>query len=393
MKMDVVIVGAGAAGLMCAIQAGLRGRKVLVLDHAAKIGEKIRISGGGRCNFTNLYTAPDKFISGNPSFCTSALRRYTPTDFIKLVERHGISYHEKTLGQLFCDGSATQIVQMLLDECAGASVKISQGTPIKNVAKSGDGFIIKTDQAEIKASSLVIATGGLSIPKIGATGFGYDIARQFGIDVVPTRAALVPLTFTDQVRDLTSSLSGVTVDPVLAHAQTGPLFREAMVFTHRGLSGPAILQMSSYWRAGEEITLNLSPTQNIFLWLKQHRKTHGRQNIITILGELLPRRLLQSLLADDALNARLGDVPDELFKNIAVNLEQWRLKPAGDEGYRTAEVTAGGVDTHALSSKTFGAKTVPNLYFIGEVVDVIGHLGGYNFQWAWSSGWCAGQYV
>ncbi len=377
---------------MCAITAGRRGRRVILLDHAHDIGEKIRISGGGRCNFTNIHTKPANFLSDNPRFCISALSGYTPRDFIALIERHGIAWHEKTLGQLFCDGSATQIVTMLLDEVRAASVTLKSGTVITAVAKSADGFTIATDAGEITAQSLVIATGGKSIPKIGATGFGYTIAEQFGLNVVATRPALVPLTFGGQHLNEMQELSGVAVDARVKFGKTS--FDEALLFTHRGLSGPAILQISSYWRDGQPIRIDMAPGRDAFAILKQAKIDSPRQQLNTPLSQIVPKRVAQ-LLADriDLGDRNLADLPDKILRTAATAINDWQVIPAGTEGYRTAEVTAGGVDTTALSSQTMEARDVPGLYFIGEVVDVTGHLGGFNFQWAWSSGTAAGKAV
>ena len=385
-NFDIIIIGAGAAGLMCAIEAGKRGRSVLVLDHAEKLAEKIRISGGGRCNFTNLDVKPENFLSGNPRFCISALSRYTQHDFIAMVEKHGISYHEKTLGQLFCDGSSQQIIDMLMAECADANVTIQSGTTIET-AKSG--FHLKTDQGDYDCSSLVIATGGPSIPKMGATGFGYDLARQFKLKMVPPRAGLVALTFDDYLCGQTKKLAGVSVDVVVKCAKHS--FSEALLFTHRGLSGPAILQISSYWRVGDEITINLLPGTDVFDYLKAARSSHPKKEVGTALAQLLPNRVTQMVVEWAACNGRLAEVADKSLRHLAGLVNTWRLTPDGSEGMRTAEVTVGGVDTRALSSRTMEARSVPGLYFIGEVVDVTGHLGGFNFQWAWASGHACGQ--
>lgn len=393
-SVDVLIIGAGAAGLMCAIEAGKRGRQVTLIDHSDKIAEKIRISGGGRCNFTNIYCAPDRYLSQNPHFCTSALRRYTQHDFIALVERYGIPYHEKTLGQLFCDNSAKDIINMLVQECEYYGVAIHLSTSVTKIEKiSEDEFLIDTTRGEIKAASLVIATGGPPIPKMGATGFGYDVAKQFGLNVHPHRAGLVPLTFDPEVLEYTKELSGLAVDPARATSQSGKTFDEALLFTHRGISGPVILQISSYWQQGEEITINLAPHLDVFSWLKKQRQAQPRIMLQTLLAELLPKRLAQRIADDSGITLRLADLSDKMLSGIAQMIEEWRIKPAGSEGYRTAEVALGGVDTDELSSKTFESRKVKGLYFIGEVVDVTGHLGGFNFQWAWSSGWCAGQYA
>jgi len=386
---DVVVVGAGAAGMMCAAEAGKRGRSVLILDHAAKPGEKIRISGGGRCNFTNLRAAPANYISQNPSFCISALRRYTQADFIALVERYGIAYHEKTLGQLFCDGSSRQIVDLLLTEMKQAGVELRLKTSVTQVERIGDGFHLQLSHGAVRCRSLVVATGGKSIPKMGATGFGYDLARQFGVNVVEPRPALVPLTLEPSMLERLSPLAGVSVDAVVACGKTK--FAEAMLFTHRGLSGPAILQISSYWREGAEIVVSMLPGVNLFEELRAARSRNGRQALQTALAEFLPKRLAQLVAETEKGPANLADCSDKSLRRIEEAVNRWRFKPAGSEGYRTAEVTLGGVDTRELDSRTMEVKSVPGLYMIGEVVDVTGWLGGYNFQWAWSSGWCAGQ--
>lgn len=393
MQTDIVIIGAGAAGLMCAIEAGRRGRKVLVLDHAAKPAEKIRISGGGRCNFTNLHTSPKNFISQNPHFCVSALKRYTQHDFIGMVRDYGIAYHEKTLGQLFCDDSAQDIIKMLLAECDKAGVRLQLETEILKISHHAAGFSLKTNRSDIACAALVVACGGPSIPKMGASSFGYEIANQFGIDVVPPRAGLVPLVFDPIILAHTQELTGVTLDPVVTRSLSGMTFREGMVFTHKGISGPAILQISSYWKPGEPVMINLCPDTPMLPWLKEQRQVQPRSMLKVALQALLPKRLVEWIVADLGLDGRMADLSDKQFKAVSDRIENWTVKPSGSEGYRTAEVTVGGVSTEELSSKTFESKKVPGLYFIGEVVDVTGHLGGHNFQWAWSSGWCAGQYV
>lgn len=391
MGYDVIIIGAGAAGLMCAIEAGKRGRRVLLLDHAEKIGEKIRISGGGRCNFTNIHTRPENYLSANPHFCKSALSQYTPQDFIALVEKHGIAWHEKKLGQLFCDGSAQQIVDMLLKECEQAGVVLKSGASVERVESSDAGYTLSTSGGEISCASLVIATGGLSIPKIGASKFGYDIARQFGLGVVETRPALVPLTFQSDLLERCKELSGVSVEAVVSCGKAS--FAEGFLFTHRGLSGPSILQISSYWKEGEEIVVDLSPGKNVLTFFKERKKDHGKQDIQTVLSNVLPERLARSICVAENMEGRLADLTDARLEVLAGAANNWCVKPSGTEGYRTAEVTLGGVDTADLSSKTMEARNQPGLYFIGEVVDVTGHLGGFNFQWAWSSGYVAGQNV
>lgn len=394
-KTDVLIVGAGAAGLMCAGIAAARGRSVIVAEHTDRIAEKIRISGGGRCNFTNLESAPDKYLSSNPHFCVSALKRFSAQDFIKMVEGRGIPYHEKTLGQLFCDHSATDIIDMLVDLCTSSNANIRTKTTIHELSQNADGtFTARTTIGNITAQSVVIATGGLSVPKIGATPFGYEIAKQFGINIIPPRAGLVPLTFDQDTLSVTKDLSGISIDPVCVSSVSKKTFTESMLFTHRGISGPAILQISSYWNPGEDIFINMSPDTDMFTWLKDQKQHHPKSMITTILSHKLPKRLVQSMISEfDPVPDRLADFPDSLLHQIADRINKWTIRPSGSEGYRTAEVTLGGVDTQHISSKTFEAKDVKGLYFIGEVLDVTGHLGGYNFQWAWSSGWCAGQFV
>ena len=383
MDWDTIIIGAGAAGLMCAAHAGGR---VLVVDHAKAAGEKIRISGGGRCNFTNLYAEPANFLSENPHFCKSALSRFTQWDFIALVDKHGIKWHEKTLGQLFCDGSAKEIVAMLLTEMEAAGAQLRLQTSASDIARIDGGYSLKLNGKQTTCQHLVIATGGKSIPKMGATGFGYDVARQFGIPLTDTRPGLAPLTFSNG--DF-KALSGTAV-PARIQAARGPSFDEALLFTHRGLSGPAILQVSSYWREGEEITIHLLPNINIFEKLRERRQTDGKKNLTTVLSDLLPAKLVEHLAPQLGLQGNLADQSDVRLREIADALTNWCVKPTGSEGYRTAEVTLGGVSTDALSSKTMEAKDAPGLYFIGEVVVVTGWLGGFNFQWAWSSGWAAG---
>lgn len=394
METDVLIIGAGAAGLMCAAAAGARGRRVKIIEHTSKIAEKIRISGGGRCNFTNLHCAPDKYSSQNPHFCTSALKRYAQQDFVRLVESHGIAYHEKTLGQLFCDNSAQDIIRMLVDECEKNGVEIHTAVTIDNVKRSENGtYAAHTSRGNITASSIVVASGGLSIPKIGATPFGYEIAKQFGLPIIPLRAGLVPLTFDPALLGQTKELSGLSVDAVRIKSENGKTFEEAMLFTHRGVSGPAVLQISSYWNPGEDITVNMNPAFSVLPWLKEQRRTQPKSMVQTVLSAIVAKRLAQSIADELSIASRMADLSDKTLQHVAARIEDWRIKPSGSEGYRTAEVTMGGVDTDSISSKTFECKTIPGLYFIGEILDVTGHLGGYNFQWAWSSGWCAGQYV
>jgi predicted Rossmann fold flavoprotein len=388
---DVIILGAGAAGLMCAGVAGGRGRSVLLLEQARAPGEKIRISGGGRCNFTNLHTSPANFLSDNPRFCHSALSGYTPRDFIALVESYGIAWHEKTRGQLFCDGSSRQIIDMLLEECRKARAQLRLGTKISAISRHEVGFVVLTDQGEFRCRSLVVATGGPSIPKMGSSGFGYKIAEQFGLKIVPPRAGLVPLTFDTALLAQFKDLSGVSVDAVVSCGKTR--FDEALLFTHRGLSGPAILQISSYWHEGKDIVIDLAPGVDVLAGLKQLRRDHPRQEMATALAGFVPKRLARAIADTVGGPERIADFPDVLLVKVAAAIKQWRVRPNGTEGYRTAEVTLGGVDTAKLSSKTFEARSVPGLYFIGEVVDVTGHLGGFNFQWAWSSGYAAGCHL
>jgi hypothetical protein len=388
---DVVVIGAGAAGMMCAIEAGRRGRRVLVVDHARAAGEKIRISGGGRCNFTNLHTAPDRFHSANPHFSISALSRYKPADIIALLGRHGVAWHEKTLGQLFCDGSATQVVDLLKAEMRETGVTLRLATSVQRVEKSADGFRVALATGETACESLVVAAGGKSIPKMGATSFGYQLAEQFGVGVTETRPGLVPLTFEPALLQRLRELAGVSLDVRVGCGKRR--FEEAMLFTHRGLSGPAILQISSYWRPGEAIEIDMTPGVDAYAALVRAKAEQPRQAPVTVLAQWLPRRLAQRIADEHCAAGNLADASDARLRQLAAAVNGWRVKPVGSEGYRTAEVTVGGVDTRALDSRTMAAKAVPGLYFIGEVVDVTGWLGGYNFQWAWASGWCAGQAV
>jgi predicted Rossmann fold flavoprotein len=391
-KRDVIIVGAGAAGMMCAAVAGKRGRSVTVVEHAEKPGEKIRISGGGRCNFTNRNVTPAQFLSANPGFCISALSRYTQDDFIALVERHGIAYHEKTLGQLFCDGSARQIIDLLLAEMRQGQAELRLNSKIEQVEKTRHGFSLRLSDGEgLQCGALVVATGGKSIPKMGASDFGYRLAGQFGLGVTQTRPALVPLTFDAILLKRLGALAGIAVQARVRHGRTA--FEEAILFTHRGLSGPAILQISSYWREGEEIRISLLPGQDLLTMLRAAKTQNGGQAPHTFLATLLPRRLAKDITERQNCAGNLADLPDARLRALDSAVNDWRINPAGSEGYRTAEVTLGGVDTRGLNSTTMEAKSVSGLYFIGEAVDVTGWLGGYNFQWAWSSGWCAGQAV
>ncbi|MGN6120317.1 MAG: NAD(P)/FAD-dependent oxidoreductase [Rhodanobacter sp.] len=389
MKTDVLIIGAGAAGLMCAITAGQRGRRVLVVDHANKVGKKILMSGGGRCNFTNLGTTPANYLSANPHFAKSALARCTPWDFIALVEKHRIAWHEKELGQLFCDDSSKQIVRMLLDECAAAGVTVEANCAVQRVRRTPEGFSVHTARGEVHAESLVVASGGLSIPSMGASGFGYELARQFGHAVLPTRAGLVPLTLSGKHQEHYADLAGVALPRVEARVGRQG-FRAGLLFTHRGISGPAILQISSYWQPGDDLRLVLLPDLNVGAWLVDQRTARPLAELKTVLGEVLPKRLAQRLCEQWLGNRPMRQYRDAELGQIGMQLNAWPITASGTEGYRTAEVTLGGVDTDGLSSSTMQSKLVPGLYFIGEVVDVTGWLGGYNFQWAWASGQAAG---
>ena len=390
-KYDVIIIGAGAAGMMSAIEAGKRGRKVLLVDHAKKIGEKIRISGGGRCNFTNINTHPSKFISNNPKFVISALSQYTQNDFINLIKKHNIKFHEKKLGQLFCDQSAQQIVDMLILECQTANVTLMKDTIITEVDKKNDQYFIVAGSNKYFCNSLIVATGGLSVPKIGASKFGYDIAKKFHMNIVEILPALVPLTFNEKTLAICKELSGLSLEAVVFFNKT--FFQEGMLFTHRGLSGPSILQISSYWKLGENIKINLSPKLDIFKLLENEKKSNPKQDINNIITEILPKRLASIICKENNVSGNISELSNKLLKQLSDSINTWIIRPTGSEGYRTAEVTLGGVDTNEVSSKTMMSKKNPGLFFIGEVVDVTGHLGGYNFQWAWSSGYVAGQYA
>jgi predicted Rossmann fold flavoprotein len=387
---DVVILGAGAAGLMCAMTAGNRGRRVLLLDHAGRPGAKILISGGGRCNFTNLETTPERFLSGNPHFCKSALSRYTQRDFIELVKRHRIAYHEKTLGQLFCDGSAREILAMLLAECVAARVDLRLGHDVLEVSRN-DRFCVETSKGSFNAAAVVLATGGLSIPMSGASGFAYAMARRFGLTVSEPRPGLVPLRVTGDTLRLCEPLSGVSADAVVSCGRQS--FRENILFTHRGLSGPAILQISSYWREGDPLAINLVPTIEAESFLKERKRTRPKAELKNVLAEVLPTRLAHAFAGTVAPGTTMANLPDRILTATAAQLQRWQVYPSTSEGWAKAEVTVGGVDTTGLSSQTMEASDVPGLFIIGEAVDVTGWLGGYNFQWAWSSGWCAGQAV
>lgn len=386
---DVVVVGAGAAGLMCAATAGYRGRRVLVIDHAARPGRKILMSGGGRCNFTNLNSTPANFLSGNPHFCISALKRYTPQDFLELVERHGIGHEEKAAGQLFCRDSARDILDMLLTECEWAGAEIRLKTSVERVASNGTTYRLRTSGGEVECASLVIATGGLSIPTMGATGFGYDTARQFGLAIQPTRAGLVPFTLHPELRQQLAPLAGISC-PVDVHCN-GEHFREPMLVTHRGLSGPAMLQISSFWRPGDPLAVDLLPGQRPGDELVEMKTRQPTATLERYLAQTLPRRFAQAFCGLQGWQGALQGYRKADIEAAATTLSAWTLQPAGTEGYRTAEVTLGGVDTSELSSKTMAARDIPGLYFIGEVVDVTGHLGGHNFQWAWASAVAAGN--
>ena len=391
---DVLIVGAGAAGMMAAVEAGRRGRRVVIVDHADAPGEKIRISGGGRCNFTNLGAGVGAMLGENPRFATSALKRFTQRDFIRRVDQAGIAWHEKTLGQLFCDGSAKQIVQMLTGQMREAGVSLRLGVGVSDVVRAGGpdsgGWRVRlTDGAEVKPQSLVLATGGKSIPKMGATGWALETARGLGLRLTETRPGLVPLTFEQGLLERTKALAGLSVDAVVRHGKTA--FREGLLFTHRGLSGPSILQISSYWTEGEAVTASLAPDVDVFAALKAAKQANGKQAVQTALGLITPRRLADWVCESEGVDGRLGDLPDGKLRALDQAVNGWTVKPVGSEGYRTAEVMLGGIATDQLDQQTMQAKTVPGLFCIGEAVDITGWLGGYNFQWAWSSGWAAGQ--
>ncbi|HIQ14693.1 MAG TPA: NAD(P)/FAD-dependent oxidoreductase [Leucothrix sp.] len=391
-KYDVIIIGAGAAGLMCAIEAGKHGRSVLVLDKADKVGKKILISGGGRCNFTNMYTSPDDYLSDNPHFCKSALTRYTPWDFIALLESHHLNWTEKTLGQLFCDQKSTAVVELLITKCESANVNIKLNSNIETISKNNH-FLIKTNLGEYQATSLVIATGGPSIPAMGATDFALNIAKQFSIDTIPFSPALVPFTMLQKELDqYFRNLSGISAFVELC-TESGKCFKESILFTHRGISGPAALQASSYWSEGEKINVNLFPDEDILSWFQLQQNTHPKAELKTILAYKLPKRLALALCNMLFINKPMQQYNQAELESISFQLHNWSLTPAGTEGMRTAEVSLGGISTNELSSKTFETKKIKGLYFIGESIDVTGHLGGFNFQWAWASGWCAGQYA
>ena len=392
MLNDVVILGAGAAGLICAIESAKRNKSVLLIEKSKKIGEKIRISGGGRCNFTNINTNIKKFISNNPKFALSALNQFTPEDFIKLVNSYKIKFHEKKLGQLFCDGSSQQIIDMLLTECQKYNVKITNETVASNITKTNNVYeLIINNETKIKTRSLVVATGGLSIPKIGATDFGYQVAKQFDLKIIPTRPALVPLIFNDQILKLCRELTGVSIESLVSFGKV--FFNEDLLFTHRGLSGPSILQISSYWENNKNILVNVNPNINYSNFLLTKKSSNSQQEIQNILSETIPKRLAIKICELLKLSGKIIEISNSKINELGNFLNSWSLKPIGTEGYKTAEVTCGGVDTNELSSKTMMSNKHQGLFFIGEVVDVTGHLGGYNFQWAWSSGYVAGQYT
>ena len=390
-KYDVIIIGAGAAGLMSAIEAGKRGRKVLLVDHSKKIGEKIRISGGGRCNFTNINTHASKFISKNPKFIISALSQYTQNDFIKLIKKHNIKFHEKKLGQLFCDGSAKQIIDMLLLECQMANVVLKKEIIITDIDKHNDKYVVTFSSDRHICDSLIVATGGLSVPKIGASKFGYEIAKKFNINIIEPLPALVPLTFSEKILSMCKELSGLSLEALISFNKF--YFEEGMLFTHKGLSGPSILQISSYWKLGKNIKINLSPKLDIFKLLVNKKNSNPKQDINIIISEILPKRLAHMICKENNVSGNICELSNKLLKQLSNSINMWVVTPTGSEGYRTAEVTLGGIDTDEISSKTMMSLKNSGLFFIGEVVDVTGHLGGYNFQWAWSSGFVAGQYA
>ena len=385
---DVIVIGGGAAGLMSAIQAGKRGRKVIILERSKKFGEKIRISGGGRCNFTNLYTNKSNFISENPNFVISALSQYSNQDFIGLVKQHNIRFHEKTLGQLFCDESSKLIINMLIEESKKAGVILRNEVNVNDVLKEGELFCVNIGVETLKSKSVVAATGGLSIPKMGATDFGYELAKKFGIKIVDTNPALVPLTFSDSLLSKCKELSGLSLDALISHGKES--FREGMLFTHRGLSGPSILQISSYWKLGDNISIDLAPNLDIYSYLIERKKSTPKQHISNIISELIPKRLSLSICSESGISGVISDYSNKVLEQLSEQINKWVVHPNGSEGYRTAEVTLGGIDTNELSSKTMMANKHPGLFFVGELVDVTGHLGGHNFQWAWSSGFVAG---
>ena len=390
-KYDVIVIGAGAAGMMSAIEAGKRGRKVLLIDHATKIGEKIRISGGGRCNFTNINANPSKYISSNPNYIISALKQYNQHDFINLIRKYNIKYHEKKLGQLFCDDKAQLIIDMLLNECKLANVTLKKETKVVEIDYNKEKYLINDSINKYICESVIIATGGLSIPKIGASSFGYDVAKKFKLNIIETEPALVPLTFNEKILEKCKELTGLSLETIVSFKKT--FFKEGMLFTHRGLSGPSILQISSYWNLGDNININLYPKEDVYNFLIDKRKKNTKQSISSIISSIISKRLAKLICKENNIKGNLSELSNKDLKNLSNAINYWKINPTGTEGYRTAEVTLGGVDTNELSSKTMMSKKNPGLYFIGEVVDVTGHLGGYNFQWAWSSGYVAGQYA
>ena len=390
-KYDVIIIGAGAAGLMSAIEAGKRGRSVLLVDHSKKIGEKIRISGGGRCNFTNVNTHPNKFISKNPKFIISALNQYTQNDFINLIKKHNIKFQEKKLGQLFCDDSAQQIIDMLLLECSKANVTLMKEIIVTDISKQNMQYIVTFNSDKYFCDSLVVATGGLSVPKIGASKFGYEIAKKFNLNIITPLPALVPLTFSEKMLIKCKELSGLSLEALVSFNKI--FFAEGMLFTHRGLSGPSILQISSYWKLGDKIRIDLSPKLNVFEMLVTRKNSDPKQDISMVVSEILPKRLAHIVCKENDITGNICELSNRLLKHLGNSINAWVVTPTGSEGYRTAEVTLGGIDTNEISSKTMMSLKNPGLFFIGEVVDVTGHLGGYNFQWAWSSGFVAGQHA
>ena len=390
-KYDVIVIGAGAAGMMSAIEAGKRGRKVLLIDHATKIGEKIRISGGGRCNFTNINANPSKYISSNPNYIISALKQYNQHDFINLIRKYNIKYHEKKLGQLFCDDKAQLIIDMLLNECKLANVILKKDTKVTEIDYIKEKYLINDSINKYICESVIIATGGLSIPKIGASSFGYDVAKKFKLNIIETEPALVPLTFNEKILEKCKELTGLSLETIVSFKKT--FFKEGMLFTHRGLSGPSILQISSYWNLGDNININLYPKEDVYNFLIDKRKKNTKQSISSIISSIISKRLAKLICKENNVRGNLSELSNKDLKKLSNAINYWKINPTGTEGYRTAEVTLGGVDTNELSSKTMMSKKNPGLYFIGEVVDVTGHLGGYNFQWAWSSGYVAGQYA
>lgn len=391
LKYDVIIIGAGASGLLCGMTAGTRGRRVLLLDHADKIAKKVRISGGGRCNFSNLEIAQERYVSNNPRFCRDAIKAYPLTKFLSMLERHNIKWHEKSLGQLFCDGSATAIVEMFSSECATAGVEIRLNSTISKVERSGLGFAVTTASGLYRATSLVVATGGRSLPKMGATGFGFDLARRFGLNLIPQRPGLVPLTFDPTTLAPLKNLAGLSLDVMVRCGKRS--FVEPLLFTHRGLSGPTILRASNFWQDGEQLEIDLAPGHDLYAKLKNARDNSPRQEVVTVLTGVMPKRLAKYLVAECCPKTTLAEIGNSRLRQLAESIHHWQIRPQGTEGWRTAEVTLGGVDTKELDSRTMAVKSIPGLYFVGEVVDVTGDLGGFNLHWAWASGHAAGKVV